>query len=212
MAMVLRGAGLGWIEEIVPSAVSVLVVIDPLRVTRGEAQRSIASLVERQEMRADGVSIPHREVLIPVCYEAQMGPDLGMIARRMGATVEEAISMHTGGNYTVEAIGFSPGFGYLTGLDPRLHAPRLATPRTRVPAGSVAIGGDRTGVYPQSTPGGWRIIGRTPRRLFDVGRQPPAVLEVGDRVRFVRISADGFERDARGAGDEEADPSMGGRP
>ena len=89
-------------------------------------------------------------------------------------------------------IGFAPGFPYLSGLDPALALPRLATPRTRVPAGSVAIGGAQTGIYPRESPGGWRLLGRTPLRLFDPQRDPPSLLAPGDRVRFVAIDADRF--------------------
>ena len=102
------------------------------------------------------------------------------------------IARHSAPTYTVATIGFAPGFPYLSGLDPALALPRLATPRLRVPAGSVAIGGAQTGVYPRESPGGWRLIGRTPLRLFDPLRMPPSTLAPGDRVRFVAIDDEAF--------------------
>jgi len=127
---------------------------------------------------------------IPVCYGGVYGPDLGELARHGRLTVDEAIALHCAGDYRVAMLGFAPGFPYLLGLDPRLHMRRHANPRTRVPAGSVAIGGAQTGIYPRATPGGWRVIGRTPLVLFDSARLPPALLAPGQRVRFRAIDAD----------------------
>ena len=135
-----------------------------------------------------------RIVDIPVCYEASFAPDLPALARQAGMSVEEVIQTHSAGIYFVHMLGFSPGFMYLGGLPPQLHCPRKATPTTRVPAGSVAIGGEQTGIYPQSTPGGWHIIGRTPLMLFNATRQPSTLVNALDAVRFVPITAEQFER------------------
>jgi len=129
---------------------------------------------------------------IPVCYGGECGPDLEEVAHASGLAVDEVVSLHSRVTYHVHAIGFTPGFPYLAGLDEKLHMPRRATPRVSVPAGSVGIGGKQTGVYPVSSPGGWQLIGRTPRRLFNVEHRPPALLHVGDRVRFRPISEQEF--------------------
>ncbi|MEO7797404.1 MAG: 5-oxoprolinase subunit PxpB [Opitutaceae bacterium] len=129
---------------------------------------------------------------IPVCYGGEQGPDLPTVARHTALSPAEVIKLHGEGDYMVHAIGFSPGFPYLGGLAPALHAPRLATPRVRVAAGSVGIGGAQTGVYPLSTPGGWQLIGRTPLKLFDHRRATPSLLQIGDRVKFRAITAEEF--------------------
>ena len=123
-----------------------------------------------------------RVVEVPVVYD---GPDLASVAALTGLAVAEVVRRHTAPDYVVAFLGFSPGFPYLVGLDPSLHVPRRASPRTSVPAGSVGLAGDQTGVYPQATPGGWQLIGRTSVALFDVERDPPALLAAGDRLRFV---------------------------
>ena len=135
---------------------------------------------------------PSRIVEIPVCYGGAHGEDLDAAATELGIAPTELIARHSEATYTVAMIGFAPGFPYLGGLDPTLVLPRLATPRTRVPAGSVAIGGAQTGIYPRESPGGWWLLGRTPLRLFDAQRDPPSLLAPGDRVRFVAIDADRF--------------------
>lgn len=127
---------------------------------------------------------PGALVEIPVRYE---GPDLDEVARAAGLTRAEVIARHAEAEYRVALLGFVPGFAYLSGLDPALALPRRATPRPRVPAGSVAIGGSQTGVYPATTPGGWHLIGQTDCSMFDPTRRPPSLLSVGDRVRFMPV-------------------------
>lgn len=128
-------------------------------------------------------------VEVPVCYEGEFGPDLGAVASSAGLDAATVIARHSAATYRVAMLGFAPGFPYLFGLDPTLHTPRRGSPRTRVPAGSVAIGGAQTGIYPRELPGGWNIIGRTPLQLFDVEREPPALLAPGRRLRFRAIDA-----------------------
>lgn len=130
---------------------------------------------------------------IPVRYGGAFGEDLEALAQSRNLSVEEVIAIHSGATYHVHMLGFVPGFAYLGGLDARLATPRLDTPRPHVPAGSVAIGGTQTGVYPLDTPGGWHIIGRTPLQLFRPDAMPPCLLNAGDSVRFVPISAQEFE-------------------
>ena len=123
-----------------------------------------------------------RSVEVPVVYD---GDDLPEVARLTGLSVEEVVRRHTAVEYVVAFLGFAPGFPYLVGLDPSLHVPRRATPRTRVPAGSVGLAGAQTGVYPSASPGGWQLIGRTDVVLFDASRAQPALVVAGDRLRFV---------------------------
>jgi inhibitor of KinA len=136
---------------------------------------------------------PGRLVEIPACYGGDFGPDIADVAAHAGLGSGEVASLHAGATYLVHAIGFTPGFPYLGGLPEKLRTPRRATPRQRVPAGSVAIGGSQTGVYPVDSPGGWHIIGRTPAALFRPHQSPAALLRPGDRVRFKVISAAEFE-------------------
>ncbi len=126
-----------------------------------------------------------RLVEIPVRYGGEFGPDLADVARHTGLTPERVVEMHAAAEYLVYFLGFAPGFAYLGGLPPELATPRLSAPRKRVPAGSVAIGGNQTGVYPIESPGGWRIIGHTDAKLFDPNAAEPVLLRMGDRLRFV---------------------------
>lgn len=135
---------------------------------------------------------PPRQAEIPVCYE--LGEDLDYVAKFHAIKPSEVIEIHSTGEYVVSFLGFSPGFPYLAGLPERIATPRRATPRLKVAAGSVGIGGRQSGIYPVSTPGGWQIIGRTPMRIFDAERQPPALLEMGSSLRFVPISTSEFHK------------------
>lgn len=168
-----------------PAFASVLIDFDPRR-------RSHAAVEEMVLARMQGVQNLFLEepcrVEIPVRYGGECGPDLEDVARHTGLSPGEVVRLHTNAEYVVYFLGFSPGFPYLGGLPPELATPRLPAPRKKVPAGSVAIGGSQTGVYPMETPGGWRIIGRTTLRLFDPGAYPPALLRAGDHIRFVAQS------------------------
>ena len=134
----------------------------------------------------------HGILEIPVCYGNEFGPDLDAIAVHTGLDTRTIIERHCANEYRVAMLGFMPGFPYLLGLDPALHTPRRDSPRTRVPAGSVAIGGAQTGIYPRALPGGWQLLGRTPLQLFDTAREEPALLRPGQRVRFRAIDAGEF--------------------
>lgn len=137
---------------------------------------------------------PGGEVVLPACYDASMAPDLAEVATATGLGVAEVVAIHSGCTFTAEVVGFMPGFAYLGGLDARLKVDRRASPRPRVPEGSIAIAGLQTAVYPSPTPGGWSLIGRCPLRLFDPGRSPPALMNEGDTVRFEPIDVATFER------------------
>ncbi len=171
------------IRNLHPAYASVLVTFDPLSVTHEKL-----SAMVRATLAANVPAPQTRLVEIPVCYGGDSGPDLADVARVNGLTPERVIKIHSSAEYMVYFVGFSPGFPYLGGLSESIATPRLETPRKLVPAGSVAIGGNQAGVYPTASPGGWRIIGRTPLELFRADRKPPALLEMGDRVRFVEYA------------------------
>lgn len=138
-----------------------------------------------QEIQAQSSQYQGRCVEIPVHYGGEFGEDLWEVARFHQTTAEEVIRRHTAPTYTVFMIGFQPGFPYLGGLPENLHTPRRDVPRTKVPAGSVGIGGSQTGIYPFTSPGGWQLLGRTETALFDIHQNPPVLLNAGDQVRFV---------------------------
>lgn len=129
-----------------------------------------------------------RLIEIPVCYDSEFAFDLDEVAQQAALSPEDVVDLHCGAEYRINCIGFTPGFPFLSGLPAKLATPRRLTPRKEIPAGSVAIGGKQTGVYPVISPGGWNVIGRTPLRLFDPTKDPPALLRAGDRVRFSAIT------------------------
>ncbi|MGH7897927.1 MAG: 5-oxoprolinase subunit PxpB [Candidatus Binatia bacterium] len=182
----LRALSLGEVEDVIPAARSVLVVLRPGLAPTPEL-RSALDEGEERELAENATDFIPRRHEIPVVYGGEIGSDLPSIAARHGLSEEEVIADHSSVLYTVGFLGFTPGFAYLIGLPTALATPRLATPRTRVPAGSVAIGGEYTGIYPRATPGGWSIIGRTDVTLFDFTRDPPALFQAGDQVRFLPI-------------------------
>ena len=134
-----------------------------------------------------------RVVEIPTAYGGDFGPDLPFVASHNGLSEADVVSIHAGADYLVYMMGFSPGFPYLGGMSERIATPRLTTPRTVIPAGSVGIAQAQTGVYPVESPGGWQLIGRTPIPLFDASRHPPVIVEPGDSIRFVPIGADEYD-------------------
>jgi KipI family sensor histidine kinase inhibitor len=170
---------------------SVLVEWDALHADAEAIRAVIESRLGRPAAPVAG-----RARTIPLVYGGAMGPDLADVAERCGMAPAEVIARHMGSELTVEFVGFAPGFAYLGGLPDELRVPRLATPRTRTPAGSVALADGMSGVYPAELPGGWRVIGRTPITLFDPHREPPAYLLPGDHVRFAPIDAEAFEHHA----------------
>ncbi len=189
LAQTLQASAVAGLGEAVPTYRSVLLHYDPLQLSWTEVLDLARAALQRC---GEGPPPAARLVEIPTVYGGEFGPDIAAVAALHGLSVEEVIQLHSGADYTVYMIGFTPGFPYLGGLPEELATPRLATPRLVVPAGSVGIAGNQTGVYPLATPGGWQLIGRTPAVLFDPARVPPALLQPGDRVRFVPISADEF--------------------
>ncbi|MEG2173923.1 MAG: 5-oxoprolinase subunit PxpB [Oscillospiraceae bacterium] len=141
--------------------------------------------LKRLMREAETIKLPPGEVLeIPVLYGAEQGPDLVFVARHAKRSIEEVIDLHTSPTYLIYMLGFTPGFAYLGGLDPIIATPRLATPRVRIPCGSVGIAGEQTGVYPVDSPGGWQLIGRTPVKLYDPDRETPILLRAGGSIKF----------------------------
>jgi len=172
-----------------PAYCSLLVKFDGLRLRHDEVEAILRRYLERLEE----IKLPEpRLVEIPVCYGEEFGPDLAEVCAIHGLTPAQAIELHASAEYLVYFLGFVPGFAYLGELPEALATPRLAVPRRRVPAGSVGIAGNQTGVYPFSTPGGWRLIGRTPVAMFRDEREGLSLLSIGDRVRFAPISEERF--------------------
>jgi KipI family sensor histidine kinase inhibitor len=178
------------VVHVQPAYSSVLVHFDARRTDHASLEARLRGLMENGPARPPA---PARIREIPVCYGGEFGPDLGTVAAAAGLSPEDAVAAHAGARYEVCFLGFMPGFAYLSGLPASLVAPRLAAPRRAVPAGSVGIGGAQTGVYPASSPGGWRLIGRTPLAMFDPAREPMSHLALGDRVRFKPILPEEFE-------------------
>jgi KipI family sensor histidine kinase inhibitor len=170
-----RAAALPGVVDVVPGYRTVLVTVADARLLDA-VRDALPALTGRAAQRA-GVLVE-----VPVVYD---GEDLDEVCRLTGLSRAEVVARHSGGDYVVAFLGFTPGFPYLVGLDAALHVPRRPTPRTSVPAGSVGLAGDQTGVYPRASPGGWQLIGRTEVVLFDAARTPPALLAPGDRLRFV---------------------------
>jgi KipI family sensor histidine kinase inhibitor len=168
--------------EVVPAATTVLVTFDPAVTTRERLTADIADIADRRPS-----TVPPSDqglVEIPVVYD---GPDLAQVAHSTGLSIREVVRRHTDARYTVAFGGFAPGFAYLSGLDPLLRLPRRPVPRTRVAPGSVAVADQFTSVYPSRSPGGWHLLGHTETAMWDVERDPPALLVPGRHVRFVQV-------------------------
>lgn len=187
LMLAIEKAGIAGVFDLVPTYRSILVYYNPLVISYPELQARLAQL----ERSADEQALEKpRIVHIPTLYGGEYGPDLEFVAQHTKLTPQEVVKLHSGTDYLVYMMGFSPGFPYLGGMSERLTTPRLPTPRTEIPAGSVGIAERQTGVYPVATPGGWRLIGRTPLKLFDPNREPPSLLGAGDYVRFVPLGSE----------------------
>ncbi|TXH72030.1 MAG: 5-oxoprolinase subunit PxpB [Lysobacteraceae bacterium] len=198
LAASIRQAAPEWLRGLSPAYASLGVYFDPERASPDDVRAWLAKAIGAADAGSTARTDDHNDhdcvriVEIPVAYGEDFGADFVSAARTLDLPAQALIERHCAPLYQVAMIGFAPGFPYLLGLDPTLTLPRLSTPRTHVPAGSVAIGGAQTGIYPRASPGGWRLIGRTPLRMFEPSRAPPALLRPGDRVRFRAISADEF--------------------
>ena len=177
------------IRNLHPAYCSLLIKFDALKLQHHEVEAILRQYLDRLER----VSLPEpRQLEIPVCYGGEFGPDLADVCAMHGMSPAQAIELHASTSYLVYFLGFVPGFAYLGELPEALVTPRLAKPRRRVPPGSVGIAGSQTGVYPFATPGGWRLLGRTPTSMFRSDRDGLSLLSIGDRVRFIPITRERF--------------------
>lgn len=174
--------------EMIPTYRSLLVVYNPIEITIGEMSDQVGGLLDGIQGESDS-SVTREIIELPVVYGGEDGPDLYHVAEHAGISPQEVIDIHSGTGYLVYMLGFAPGFPYLGGLDERIACPRLTTPRVKVPAGSVGIAESQTGVYPNASPGGWQLIGRTAVPLFDVQRENPSLIKPGAEVRFVPVDS-----------------------
>lgn len=180
------------IIELVPTYCALLVEYDAMRYSYSEICNIIEPTLD--EGMTDTTNELVTVVEVPTVYGGEFGPDLSFVASHNHLSEAEVISIHSGTDYLVYMLGFIPGFTYLGGMDPRIATPRLSSPRTLIPAGSVGIAGEQTGTYPSDSPGGWQIIGRTPVTMYDMSKAQAALLNAGDYVRYVPIDESEFHR------------------
>ena len=178
--------------ELVPTYCALLVQYDAMVYSYSDICRILEPTL--QESVTDSANELVTIVEIPTVYGGEFGPDLGFVASYNHLSEAEVVSIHSGTDYLVYMLGFIPGFTYLGGMDPRIATPRLSSPRTLIPAGSVGIAGEQTGTYPSDSPGGWQIIGRTPVTMYDMSKEQAALLQAGDYVRYVSIDENEFHR------------------
>ena len=191
LLLAIQEAELPELVEMVPTYRSLLVYYEPRQISPEELRAKLEVLAQKTEAS----ELPEPKVTeVPTVYGGEYGRDLDFVAKHNGLSPEEVIRLHAGKAYLIYMLGFMPGFAYLGGMSPRIAAPRLPTPRVKIPAGSVGIAGNQTGIYPAESPGGWRLIGRTPMELFHPEKEPPALLQMGNHVKFVQITAQEFNR------------------
>ncbi|HET7578213.1 MAG TPA: 5-oxoprolinase subunit PxpB [Bacillales bacterium] len=177
--------------EVILGYKTLLVDYDPIQLSFQEA---VSEMKHWEDRIIDQDAPKGRLVEIPTVYGGEMGPDLNDVAEHNGLTPEEVVKIHSGTRYLVYFLGFTPGFPFLGGMSEKIATPRLSSPRVSIPGGSVGIAESQTGIYPVSSPGGWRLIGRTPVQLYDHERENPFLLEPGDHVQFTQMEADEFEQ------------------
>jgi len=191
LLLAIQEAKLPEVLEAVPTYRSLLVYYEPRRISPEELRAKLKLLTQRTQAG----EFPEPNVTeVPTVYGGEYGRDLDFVAEHNGLSPEEVVRVHASKAYLIYMLGFIPGFAYLGGMCPRIATPRLPTPRAKIPAGSVGIAGDQTGIYPAESPGGWRLIGRTPLELFHPEADPPVLLQMGNYVRFVQITAEEFSR------------------
>ena len=188
----IKALQLDGIIELVPTYCALLVEYDAMLYSYSEICNIIEPTLE--EGMANTINELVTVVEVPTVYGGEFGPDLSFVASHNHLSEDEVISIHSGTDYLVYMLGFIPGFTYLGGMDPRIATPRLSSPRTLIPAGSVGIAGEQTGTYPSDSPGGWQIIGRTPVTMYDMSKAQAALLKAGDYVRYVPIDESEFHR------------------
>ena len=191
LVQLMREQHIEGIVDVIPAFCSLLINYDPRVLSYEELKERMEHLLK---METKTEATRKRIFEIPVCYGGEYGPDIENIAEHAGLSVEEVIKIHSSKDYLIYMLGFLPGFTYLGGLDERIHTPRLASPRLKMRAGSVGIGGSQTGIYPLDSPGGWQLMGMTPVRTYDPERQTPILVEAGDYIRFIPIDEEEFLR------------------
>ena len=189
LMLIVQDKKISGVIETVPTYRSLLVYFDPRQISAKKLRETLYSLT--QPSAESGLPKP-KLIEIPTAYGGEYGPDLEFVAAYNGLSVPEVVEIHIGTPYLIYMIGFVPGFPYLGGMSPRIVTPRLETPRAKITAGSVGIAGNQTGIYPVESPGGWRLIGRTPLKLFDPSREPLALFQAGDYLTFVIITPEEF--------------------
>ena len=195
----LKGLLLPGVKDIIPAYHSLTIVYDMLKLKKNVPYNTVYEMICAQLKNAvsfykEPLLTNARLVSIPVCYDLSFAPDLKTLAAKHSISIEEVIKLHTGKTYRVYMIGFLPGFAYLGTVDEKIITPRKSQPRTLVPAGSVGIAGEQTGIYPFDSPGGWQLIGRTPISLFSTTNDNPCYLQPGDNIGFYAISVSEFEK------------------
>jgi len=198
LAHVIHARRAPWIRDVVPAFTTLALHLDPDHADAHDPVHAAWALVEACIDQAQAAHTPPRAIDVPICYDADLGFEMDAIVKATGLPAEEVIRRHAASAFRVLVVGFAPGHPYLGGLDPMLSMPRRATPRASTPIGSVAIANLQCAVYPFELPGGWSVLGRTPLRLFDAGRDHPSLFEPGDLVRFVPIGREEFDRLERG--------------
>ncbi len=182
-----------WLD-LIPAYTTLTIVFDSSTIPEESPSAWVRKCIEELlETEVKRISTSTRQVTIPVCYAVNFAIDASRLCEEHAISHDQLVQLHTGMTYAVYMLGFLPGFPYMGSVDSRIATPRLAKPRSLVPAGSVGIAGEQTGIYPMDSPGGWNIIGRTPLKIFDVLREQPALLTPGDQVSFVPISREEFE-------------------
>jgi KipI family sensor histidine kinase inhibitor len=189
MAIIMEKESSKSVIETIPTYRSLLIIYDPAVTNPTKLEKEILVLEERISQ----IKIPPPDTVeIPVCYGGEFGPDIQFVADHNSITKDDVIRIHSGAEYQIYMIGFTPGFPFLGGLPKELHTPRLETPRSFVPERSVGIANNQTGIYPLASPGGWQLIGKTPLRLFAPEHSNPFIYKVGDRIKFKPISAEDY--------------------
>jgi KipI family sensor histidine kinase inhibitor len=187
----LRARPVKGIFEAVPTFRSLLIYYNPCQISYEKLVKKLKKL----EQSSSGILTASKKIIhIPVLYGGEYGEDIADVAAYTKLTEQQIISLHSEKEYLIYMLGFLPGFAYLGGLDPRLHTPRLKNPRTKIPQGSVGIGGEQTGIYPLASPGGWRLIGRTPLKPYDPARKEPFLYQAGDYIKFDPVTAEEYKQ------------------